>query len=99
MVSGCYSDVIGLPICRLLEMLAELGCSLPPLEFPKSAANCRRECPFQTGANLEFPGHGNARIGGYFLGGLSSLGAQQVNRDGPDHGKGAGRFATISGAE
>ncbi len=24
MVSGCYSNVIGLPICRLLEMLAEL---------------------------------------------------------------------------
>ncbi len=49
MVSGCYSNVIGLPICRLLEMLAELGCSLPPLEFPESAANCRRECPFQPG--------------------------------------------------
>ena len=49
MVSGCYSNVIGLPICRLLEMLAELGCSLPPLEFPESAANCRRECPFRPG--------------------------------------------------
>ncbi len=49
MVSGCYSNVIGLPICRLLEMLAELGCSLAPLEYPESAANCRRECPFQPG--------------------------------------------------
>ena len=49
MVSGCYPNVIGLPICRLLEMLAELGCSLPPLEFPESAANCRRECPFRPG--------------------------------------------------
>ena len=50
MVSGCYPNVIGLPICRLLEMLAELGCSLPPLEFPQAAANCRRDCPFRPGA-------------------------------------------------
>ena len=49
MVSGCYPNVIGLPLCRLLEMLAELGCSLPPLEFPQAAANCRRECPFRPG--------------------------------------------------
>ena len=49
MVSGCYPNVIGLPICRLLEMLAELGCPLPPLEFPESAVNCRRECPFRPG--------------------------------------------------
>ena len=49
MVSGCYPNVIGLPLCRLLEMLAELGCSLPPLEIPESAANCRRECPFRPG--------------------------------------------------
>ena len=49
MVSGCYTNVIGLPICRLLEMLAELGCSLPPLDFPESAAKCRRECPFRPG--------------------------------------------------
>ena len=50
MVSGCYPNVIGLPICRLLEMLAELGCSLPPLGFPESAASCRRECPFRPGS-------------------------------------------------
>ncbi len=49
MVSGCYPNVIGLPICRLLEMLAELGCPLPSLEFPESAVNCRRECPFRPG--------------------------------------------------
>ena len=50
MVSGCYPNVIGLPICRLLEMLAELGCSLPPLEFPQAAASCRQECPFRPGS-------------------------------------------------
>ena len=49
MVSGCYPNVIGLPLCRLLEMLGELGCSLPPLQIPESAANCRRECPFRPG--------------------------------------------------
>ena len=47
MVSGCYPNVIGLPLCRLLEMLAELGCDLPSLAYPQAAAVCRRECPFR----------------------------------------------------
>ena len=48
--SGCYSNVVGLPLCRLLEMLEELG-------YPKASSlpatvgdGCITECPFRKGA-------------------------------------------------
>jgi MAF protein len=43
-MTGCYSNIVGLPLCRLLEMLKELGCPLPPqssLSIPSSCENCQ----------------------------------------------------------
>ena len=42
---GCYSNIVGLPLCRLGEMLAELGYNLPP-DWPEKAARvCGDSCP------------------------------------------------------
>ena len=42
---GCYSNIVGLPLCRLGEMLAELGYPLPP-DWPEKAARvCGDSCP------------------------------------------------------
>ena len=42
---GCYSNIVGLPLCRLGEMLADLGYPLPP-EWPEKAAPlCGDSCP------------------------------------------------------
>ena len=42
---GCYSNIVGLPLCRLGEMLAELGYSLPPGWSDKAARVCGDSCP------------------------------------------------------
>lgn len=47
LVDGCYTNVVGLPLCRLSEMLAELGYPLPPQWTVSGQEKCRRECPFQ----------------------------------------------------
>ena len=42
---GCYSNIVGLPLCRLLAMLAELGCPIPA-EWPAAAVpHCGPGCP------------------------------------------------------
>ena len=50
MVKGCYTNVIGLPLCRLLEMLEELGCPTAACGAIQLSAGCRVECPFQQGS-------------------------------------------------
>jgi len=50
MVKGCYTNVIGLPLCRLLEMLETLGCPNAAGRAVPLAAGCRAECPFQQGS-------------------------------------------------
>ena len=51
MREGCYTNVVGLPLCRLAEMLTELGYSLPD-DLPSSAGSrCLGDCPFT--ANVE----------------------------------------------
>ena len=42
---GCYSNIVGLPLCRLGEMLAELGYTLPPGWSEKAARLCGDSCP------------------------------------------------------
>ncbi len=42
---GCYSNIVGLPVCRLGEMLAELGYTLPPDWSEKAARLCGDSCP------------------------------------------------------
>ena len=42
---GCYSNIVGLPLCRLGEMLVELGYTLPP-DWPEKASQvCGDSCP------------------------------------------------------
>ena len=47
LVDGCYTNVVGLPLCRLLEMLDELGCPRPPDWCAPPQPLCRVDCPFQ----------------------------------------------------
>ena len=44
-MSGCYSNVVGLPLCRLVEMLEELGCLLPHRSAMSVPEGCD-SCPF-----------------------------------------------------
>lgn len=47
--AGCYSNVVGLPLCRLAAMLQELGYELPGELPAEMGAECRTDCPFQSG--------------------------------------------------
>ena len=42
---GCYNNIVGLPICRLLEMLQELGYQLPDGWTVPDAVACGDDCP------------------------------------------------------
>ena len=44
---GCYSNIVGLPLCRLLEMLQALGYTLPDRKTLRAPSGCTVECPFQ----------------------------------------------------
>jgi 23S rRNA (uracil1939-C5)-methyltransferase len=46
LVEGCYTNVVGLPLCRLTRMLAELGCPLPPEWAILPQNRCQTDCPF-----------------------------------------------------
>jgi MAF protein len=46
---GCYSNIVGLPVCRVLEMLEELGCELPAPRSSQPPVDCGSTCPFQGG--------------------------------------------------
>ena len=41
---GCYNNIIGLPLCRLLEMLAELGYRFPNEWRPADSVVCGPDC-------------------------------------------------------
>jgi MAF protein len=47
-MSGCYSNVVGLPLCRLVAMLRELGCPLPPRSAMSVPGGCD-DCPLDQG--------------------------------------------------
>ena len=47
MLAGCYSNVVGLPLCRMAEMLLELGYPFPENLTPPIAAECIGSCPFR----------------------------------------------------
>ncbi|MCH7737695.1 MAG: 23S rRNA (uracil(1939)-C(5))-methyltransferase RlmD [Chloroflexi bacterium] len=42
---GCYNNIVGLPICRLLELLQELGYTPPEGWSVPSAVVCGDDCP------------------------------------------------------
>ena len=49
---GCYSNIVGLPLCRLGEMLVELAYPLPPGWPEKAARVCGDSCP-RTGGKTQ----------------------------------------------
>ena len=53
MTSGCYTNVVGLPLCRLIEMLGELGYPVPANLPPSVGDGCLVRCPFSESASTE----------------------------------------------
>ena len=49
LLAGCYSNVVGLPLCRLAAMLQELGFPMPIDRPPSVAAECQTDCPLMVG--------------------------------------------------
>ena len=47
LIGDCYTNVVGLPLCRLTQMLDQLGCPLPPSWAMPAQARCKGACPFQ----------------------------------------------------
>ena len=43
---GCYTNIVGLPLCRFLEMAAKLGHSLPNAKSDDVPPGCGPDCPF-----------------------------------------------------
>ena len=43
---GCYSNVMGLPACRVVQILADLGCPLPDRRSMSVPGGCTASCPF-----------------------------------------------------
>ena len=50
LLDGCYTNVLGLPLCRLAAMLEELGCPLPPRGTMPVPHGCGRDCPLALGS-------------------------------------------------
>ena len=50
---GCYSNIVGLPLCRVAEMLEELGCDLGDWRRISPPGDCGPGCPFQAGYPLQ----------------------------------------------
>ena len=46
---GCYSNIVGLPLCRLSEMLEKLGFRLPTRDAMRAPQGCTGQCPFIPG--------------------------------------------------
>ena len=62
MLNGCYPNVMGLPVCRVVEILAELGCSIPDWADMTASPGCLGKCPFQSGDTS--PGSASSGSGG-----------------------------------
>ena len=45
---GCYSNVMGLPACRVVEILADLGCELPNCTDMVVPPGCTLPCPLNS---------------------------------------------------
>ncbi len=44
LLSGCYSNVMGLPACRIVDTLTEMGCALPDPESMRVPPGCTDSC-------------------------------------------------------
>jgi 23S rRNA (uracil1939-C5)-methyltransferase len=47
-IEGCYSNVVGLPICTLIKLLAQMGCSQNWMVSGQTTQNCSN-CPLTEG--------------------------------------------------
>ena len=47
LLSGCYSNVMGLPACRVVDTLAEMGCPLPDIASMSVPSGCNVPCKFR----------------------------------------------------
>ncbi len=59
---GCYTNIIGLPLCRLLDMLREIGCQPPPGRDWPDPEECGPTCPSRLGEAARHsnpPSHSN----------------------------------------
>ena len=45
LLNGCYSNVMGLPACRVVDLLAEMGCELPDAADMAVPPGCTISCP------------------------------------------------------
>ena len=43
--SGCYANIVGLPLCLVAELLESLGCPLPPRLEMSAPEHCGPQCP------------------------------------------------------
>ena len=46
LMAGCYTNVLGLPLCRLAEMLRELGYQSPSTPAIPLCSQCLAPCPY-----------------------------------------------------
>ena len=46
---GCYSNIVGLPMCRLGQMLEELGCDISAWRTSPALGDCGPTCPINGG--------------------------------------------------
>ena len=53
---GCYSNVMGLPVCRVTEILTELGCPLPDRSAMAVPSGCTIACSLNQRPSDERPG-------------------------------------------
>ena len=51
LLDGCFSNVMGLPACRLVEILADLGCHLPSYANMVVPPGCTLPCPLNPAAS------------------------------------------------
>ena len=51
LLSGCYSNVMGLPACRIVDTLAELGCPLPYRASMRVPPGCTGPCTLDSPAS------------------------------------------------
>ena len=60
MQHGCYSNVMGLPACRVVEILADMGCPLPDYAAMVVPPGCTLPCPLNHASAAT---HGNVCLG------------------------------------
>ena len=48
LLAGCYSNVMGLPACRVVDTLAELGCTLPDRAGMAIPPGCTGSCTLRS---------------------------------------------------